>query len=389
MGSCMSKDFLTSAHKEYPAASKPSQPERLPTAPHESQQGPPAAAAKTVSKVTKEPATEDKDHARCLEQPGRHVTCACASLGSPQPATPSRTSPFSPSTTRTPLASSKGNDNWFGSRLWTQKRLGTGAAAYWKRGKPDGFLLGPAAEMFQDLPWDSLQLQVGLRHLQRHSPGDLLSGLVQTIKDHITKPTAMARGRVAHLIEWKGWSAPQSGWEPSLPDEDQYSYLTDELKEARFAAGVAEQFAITEATLSAWSSLDDDEINYGGSSQDVIQLPDLEGIYRQEKILPSPQAISSPQLEGILPAFCPSACTSPPPWGHPTADEWNSSVASLGTLPCGSPHARSSRLGSVQKEPASSAGEQESASSTLQQRLTSSLRYVDSSSLSEDDVFYN
>ncbi|KAG6929942.1 family with sequence similarity 131 member C, partial [Chelydra serpentina] len=36
-----------------------------------------------------------------------------------------------------------------------------------------------------------------------------LVGLVQTIKDHITKPTAMARGRVAHLIEWKGWSAPR------------------------------------------------------------------------------------------------------------------------------------------------------------------------------------
>ena len=31
------------------------------------------------------------------------------------------------------------------------------------------------------------------------------SGLVATIKEHITKPTAMAQGRVAHLIEWKGW----------------------------------------------------------------------------------------------------------------------------------------------------------------------------------------
>ncbi|XP_018430529.1 PREDICTED: protein FAM131C [Nanorana parkeri] len=99
-----------------------------------------------------------------------------------------------------------------------------------------------------------------------------LIGLVQTIKDHITKPTAMARGRVAHLIEWKGWSAPQSGWEPSLTDEDHYSDLTDELKAARFAAGVAEQFAITEATLSAWSSLDDDEMHYGLGSQEVRQL---------------------------------------------------------------------------------------------------------------------
>lgn len=63
------------------------------------------------------------------------------------------------------------------------------------------------------------------------------TGLVQTIKDHVTKPTAMARGRVAHLIEWKGWSAPQTGWEPSLTEEC-YADLADELKEARFAAGV-------------------------------------------------------------------------------------------------------------------------------------------------------
>ncbi|KAI1892641.1 hypothetical protein AGOR_G00135660 [Albula goreensis] len=39
-----------------------------------------------------------------------------------------------------------------------------------------------------------------------------LLGLVATIKEHITKPTAMAQGRVAHLIEWKGWSAGGRGW---------------------------------------------------------------------------------------------------------------------------------------------------------------------------------
>lgn len=36
--------------------------------------------------------------------------------------------------------------------------------------------------------------------------------------------------------------------------------------------GVAEQFAITEATLSAWSSLDDEELPPENSPQDVIQL---------------------------------------------------------------------------------------------------------------------
>lgn len=62
-------------------------------------------------------------------------------------------------------------------------------------------------------------------------------GVVQSIKDHITKPTAMARGRVAHLIEWKGWSAQRSGWALSPAEDEHYRCLSDELREARFAAG--------------------------------------------------------------------------------------------------------------------------------------------------------
>lgn len=62
-------------------------------------------------------------------------------------------------------------------------------------------------------------------------------GVAQSIKDHITKPTAMARGRVAHLIEWKGWSAQRSGWDPSPAEDGQHCCLPDELREARFAAG--------------------------------------------------------------------------------------------------------------------------------------------------------
>ncbi|XP_025240087.1 protein FAM131C [Theropithecus gelada] len=63
-----------------------------------------------------------------------------------------------------------------------------------------------------------------------------LVGVVQSIKDHITKPTAMARGRVAHLIEWKGWSAQRAGWELSPAEDEHYCCLPDELREARFAA---------------------------------------------------------------------------------------------------------------------------------------------------------
>uniref|UniRef100_A0A8C8Z3C0 Family with sequence similarity 131 member C n=1 Tax=Prolemur simus TaxID=1328070 RepID=A0A8C8Z3C0_PROSS len=137
-----------------------------------------------------------------------------------------------------------------------------------------------------------------------------LVGVVQSIKDHITKPTAMARGRVAHLIEWKGWSAQRSGWELSPAEDEHYCCLPDELREARFAAGVAEQFAITEATLSAWSSLDDEELQLESSPQDTVQLQDLESIYLQDS-LPS-----RPSQDDSLLAFS-SPGLSPDTWPSP------------------------------------------------------------------------
>ncbi|XP_029804727.1 protein FAM131C [Suricata suricatta] len=143
-----------------------------------------------------------------------------------------------------------------------------------------------------------------------------LVGVVQSIKDHITKPTAMARGRVAHLIEWKGWRAQRSGWEPSAAAEEHYCCLPDELREARFAAGVAEQFAITEATLSAWSSLDNEELDPENSSEDIVQLQDLESVYLQDSLLSGPSqddsllAFSSP---GLSPDEPPTTAASPQP----------------------------------------------------------------------------
>ncbi|XP_017277953.1 protein FAM131A [Kryptolebias marmoratus] len=86
-----------------------------------------------------------------------------------------------------------------------------------------------------------------------------LNGISQAVRDHVTKPTSLAQGRVAHLIEWKGWPKP-TGPPPGAHSQlNSYSHLTEGEKEARFAAGVAEQFAIAEAKLRAWASLDDDE----------------------------------------------------------------------------------------------------------------------------------
>ncbi|XP_035163748.1 protein FAM131C isoform X2 [Callithrix jacchus] len=194
-----------------------------------------------------------------------------------------------------------------------------------------------------------------------------LVGVVQSIKDHITKPTAMARGRVAHLIEWKGWSAHRAGWELSPAEDEHYCCLPDELREARFAAGVAEQFAITEATLSAWSLLDDEELHPKDSPQDISQLQDLESGYLQDSLPSGPwqddslQAFSSSSLS-------PDSCPSPeePP-------------STAGVLQPSSPE-----LQHWQQLP----GTQRPKGGT---NLPGSLPSVDSGSLweEEDEVFYN
>nr|XP_029498334.1 protein FAM131A-like isoform X3 [Oncorhynchus nerka] len=87
-----------------------------------------------------------------------------------------------------------------------------------------------------------------------------LNGISQAMKDHVTKPTSLQGGRVAHLIEWKGWPKPTDS--PTVPLHthfNSYCHLTEGEQEARFAAGVAEQFAIAEAKLKAWASVDDDD----------------------------------------------------------------------------------------------------------------------------------
>ncbi|XP_061588281.1 protein FAM131A isoform X2 [Cololabis saira] len=86
-----------------------------------------------------------------------------------------------------------------------------------------------------------------------------LNGISQAVRDHVTKPTSLAQGRVAHLIEWKGWPKPAGPPAGAHSQLSTYSHLTEGEKEARFAAGVAEQFAIAEAKLRAWASLDDDD----------------------------------------------------------------------------------------------------------------------------------
>ncbi|KAM9790566.1 protein FAM131A [Syngnathus typhle] len=93
-----------------------------------------------------------------------------------------------------------------------------------------------------------------------------LNGISQAVRDHVTKPTSLAQGRVAHLIEWKGWPKPANP--PQAAHFSSYCHLSEGEKEARFAAGVAEQFAIAEAKLRAWASVDEDDADEEDSNDE-------------------------------------------------------------------------------------------------------------------------
>uniref|UniRef100_A0A665X6L4 Family with sequence similarity 131 member C n=1 Tax=Echeneis naucrates TaxID=173247 RepID=A0A665X6L4_ECHNA len=188
------------------------------------------------------------------------------------------------------------------------------------------------------------------------------SCLVATIKEHITKPTAMAQGRVAHLIEWKGWgggSEAGGGWSGACgkggwagmgaelqEDEQFYSQMTDEIKEARFAAGVAEQFALAEAAMDVWSMNDNLE-------QPSTTTPS----HFLSQFLLNGGSVGIPQHLYSIHAQT---------YG-------NNKVASLVPVP--------------QADSISSTSTAQRYRSTVS--AGAAVRHVDSSSLSEDDVFYN
>ncbi|KAF5895849.1 protein FAM, partial [Clarias magur] len=114
-----------------------------------------------------------------------------------------------------------------------------------------------------------------------------VSGVTRSMKDKVTKPTAMAQGRVAHMIEWQSWGKPSAGpiggaglsnlhreRERRL-ENDAYSDLSDGEKEARMAAGVMQQFAISEATLLAWNSMDGESFCVDSNQGSVAHLSEV------------------------------------------------------------------------------------------------------------------
>ncbi|KAK2887511.1 hypothetical protein Q8A67_015739 [Cirrhinus molitorella] len=114
-----------------------------------------------------------------------------------------------------------------------------------------------------------------------------VSGVTRSMKDKVTKPTAMAQGRVAHMIEWQSWGKPSAGPEGGAGrsnlnrererrlENDAYSDLSDGEKEARMAAGIMQQFAISEATLLAWNSMDGESLCADSNQGSVAHLSEV------------------------------------------------------------------------------------------------------------------
>ncbi|KAG7501356.1 hypothetical protein JOB18_047412 [Solea senegalensis] len=126
-----------------------------------------------------------------------------------------------------------------------------------------------------------------------------LTGVTRSMKDKVTKPTAMAQGRVAHMIEWQSWGKPSAGPQGGAGhnnlqrekerrlENDAYSDLSDGEKEARFAAGIMQQFAISEATLFGWNSMDGESMGANSNQGSVAHLSEVnqESITSRDQVL--------------------------------------------------------------------------------------------------------
>ncbi|XP_034030443.1 protein FAM131B isoform X3 [Thalassophryne amazonica] len=160
-----------------------------------------------------------------------------------------------------------------------------------------------------------------------------LSGVTRSMKERVTKPTALGQGRVAHMIEWQNWGmqtvgasslaqsriSTQEREKERRLENDAYSDLSDGEKEARFAAGILQQFAISEATLLAWSSMDGESPRSGSNQGSVAHLSEVnqESITSRDQILHHSSAEAWPHTYVSQGHYCLSSSDA---W-EPTSNE--------------------------------------------------------------------
>ncbi|XP_006506793.1 protein FAM131B isoform X1 [Mus musculus] len=189
-----------------------------------------------------------------------------------------------------------------------------------------------------DFSWDGINLSMEdttsiLPKLKRNSNAygigalakSSFSGISRSMKDHVTKPTAMGQGRVAHMIEWQGWGKaptiqPQHSHEAVRRDTDAYSDLSDGEKEARFLAGVMEQFAISEATLMAWSSMDGEDMSVNSTQEPL----DCNYSDNYQELMESQDALAQAPMDGW-----PHSYVSQGMYCLGSSDAWEASDQSL------------------------------------------------------------
>ncbi|KTG35561.1 hypothetical protein cypCar_00019638 [Cyprinus carpio] len=120
------------------------------------------------------------------------------------------------------------------------------------------------------------------------------NGISQVVKDHVTKPTAMAQGRVAHLIEWKGWSKPSDPPSATLQSHfNSYSHLSEGEQEARFAADAV--FSNQSCPVPSQAETDTAEIP---CSDSTLSQSEADDPLMSEEVPPHAQELQLSEGEG-------------------------------------------------------------------------------------------
>ncbi|KAG8429918.1 hypothetical protein GDO86_018820 [Hymenochirus boettgeri] len=128
-------------------------------------------------------------------------------------------------------------------------------------------------------------------------------------------------------------------------------------------------------------------MHYGLGSQEVRQLQDIESLYLQGRLLSYAHGACGSDLGGSLPGLSYSSAVSlsAAPQQLLPMECWDFSAQPA--FHCSLIDGGRSSSSDISKTPA--VGEGENVPESCKRRLNSSLHYVDSSSLSEDEVFYN
>uniref|UniRef100_A0A8C4PVZ4 Uncharacterized protein n=2 Tax=Eptatretus burgeri TaxID=7764 RepID=A0A8C4PVZ4_EPTBU len=166
--------------------------------------------------------------------------------------------------------------------------------------------------------------------LARGSVVGISGSFSAAVAAHVTRPTGLGHGRLAHALAWRGvapapigagrprWAPPIDAPPPASPSPD---WMDDVSAEARFAEAVRRQFAFSEARLLAWSSPLSPPLSPTHTSESPAlppqspPLPQLSSHSASQSLCQSPALASSPSLGSAhTNSLSPDAPPPPPPF---------------------------------------------------------------------------